>query len=116
MLDSDLCTRDSCLDCKKLFECDIFRARYERKKASIQESRYSQALAQAQQIETKDLTIQQLENLCVTIPERFVEKGKIKVQMLILALEEVYGFTISDVKAYKIRARLLAHHPDILDV
>jgi len=116
MLDSDKCVRISCLDCKQLLTCNLFRARYERKKALVQDSRYAQALAHAERIESKELTTKQIEELCLTIPEQFVVKGKIKVQKLILALEEVYGFAISDVKAYKLRARLLVHHPEILDV
>jgi len=115
MLDLDLCSRDSCLDCKKLFECNIFRARYERKKATIQESRYSQALAQAQKIETKELTLEQLEKLCVTIPELYVKNGKINVQLLRIALQDTYQLTIPHTKAYDLRARLLAHHSYILE-
>jgi hypothetical protein len=43
LFDRHLCNRETCLDCSKVEEeCQIFRARYERKKASIQDDRYAQ--------------------------------------------------------------------------
>ena len=116
MLDIDKCARDSCLDCPNILECNLFRARYERKKASIQEARYSQALAEAESTESKMLTIEQIEKLSLTLAELFIKKGRISVQSLRIALSDEYGIRLSNTRAYELRALLLKHHPEILDV
>lgn len=116
MLDIDRCDRLSCLDCLKLMECDIFRARYERKKAMVQDARYSQALAQAEKVEAKQLSMEQIEKLSLTIKETFIKKGKIDVQALRIALSDEYGVRLSNTRAYELRAMLLKHHPEILEV
>jgi len=115
MLDSDLCSRDSCLDCKKLFECNLFRARYERKKATIQEGRYSQALAQARKIEAKQLSMEEIETISVKVKDLFIEDGKINVQHLRIALSDEYGINLSHSKAYELKALLEKHHSEILE-
>lgn len=58
--DSHLCNLPSCLGCKELEECQIFRAQYERKKKSTQYDRYEQAREDARKKESKDLTEDQL--------------------------------------------------------
>jgi hypothetical protein len=55
MFDSELCNKDTCLGCGKLDKCTIFRAQYERQKASIQMERYEQGRDQAIQQESLDL-------------------------------------------------------------
>jgi len=67
ILDSDRCTIEreqrqdsSCLDCKHLDTCPTLRARYERKKASIQYQRYEQDMEQAKTKESKEFTYGQL--------------------------------------------------------
>lgn len=122
LFDHKLCDRDSCLDCPRLmqkasqdFVCNIFRARYERKKASIQDARYSQALAQAERIEAKQLSMTQIENLSLTIKEMFIKKGKLDVQAMRIALVDEYGVSLPNTRAYELRAMLLKHHPEILE-
>lgn len=59
MLDLDLCSRESCLDCKKLHRkeepCQIFRAIYERRKAEIQNRRDTKGAEEAEEQEKKTL-------------------------------------------------------------
>lgn len=120
LFDRDKCSRQSCLDCKKLMEknsevyaCNIFRAEYERKKASIQEVRYDQALDMAEKKETQQLTDQQIENLAFSILGKLLdENGKIDVQAMRIHLQDSYGIRLSNNKGYKIRRMLELHHPE----
>lgn len=123
LFDYDKCDRDSCLDCSKLmqkssdtFVCNIFRARYERKKNSIQTARYSQAKELSERVEAKQWSMEQIERLSLTLKEMFVKDGKINVQNLRMALSDGWGIRLSNVKAYELRAMLLKHHPEILDI
>lgn len=110
LFDSHLCQRASCLDCDKLtkkdsesYSCNIFRAQYERKKASIQETRYEQAKELAAKTETKELTIKQIENLAITLKERWLDEDRINVQRLRIALQDEYGVNLSNNRAYKLK-------------
>jgi len=121
LFDNDICDKDSCLDCELLnvqcdgdYVCQVFRARYERKKASVQEHRYEQARELSQKTEAKSLTIEQLENLCYSIKDTFIIDGKVNVNKLMMAMQEKYGIQLSNTKAYNIRAMLLEHHAEIL--
>jgi len=116
MLDRDVCNRDSCLDCKKLLTCNLFRAAYERKKSLTQESRYEEAKGLAEKTEAKSLSMKQIENLAVTIKNKFVIDGKIEVQRLCVALEDEYGISVSNNRAYKLKAMLEVHHPELIAV
>ena len=116
LFDSHLCDRDTCLGCPKLSTCNIFRARYERKKASIQESRYTQARELADKIETKQLTMKQIENLALTIKDKFITEGKIDVQRLRILLQDDFGVVLSNTRGYKLKAMLEVHHPQLLTV
>ncbi|MEM3549938.1 MAG: hypothetical protein QXV01_02475 [Candidatus Bathyarchaeia archaeon] len=110
LLDMHLCNRESCLDCSQLATCNIFRARYERKKASIQDTRYEQARDQAAQVETRKLTVSQLENLALSIKDKFIENGKLSVQKLRVAMMDTYGISLSNPKAYQLKASLEIHY------
>jgi hypothetical protein len=114
LLDMNLCAKDSCLGCPSLDTCNIFRARYERKKASIQDTRYEQAKEQAQQSETRHLTIKQLENLSLAVKDKFMERGKLNVQRLRIALSDEYGIHLSQSKSYELKESLEVHHKDKL--
>jgi len=114
LMDMNLCNRDSCLDCKQLLECNIFRARYERKKASVQDKRYEQAKAQAQHTESKKLTMKQLENLSLTVKSRFIQEDKLNVQRMRIALQDEYGIYLSQPKAYALKEALEVHHANAL--
>lgn len=114
LMDMDLCARDSCLDCDKLPSCNIFRARYERKKGSIQDARYEQAKESAQKTEAKHLTLTQLENLSLVLTPKFMERGRINVQRLRICLYDDYGISLSQSKAYELKESLEIHHKEQL--
>lgn len=114
MLDSDKCQRDSCLDCKNIDNCNLFRARYEKKKASIQESRYEQAKDMAERKETTELTMKQIENLAMALREKFIIEDKIDVQRLRVVLMDEYGLKIGNNKAYQLKAMIEVHHPNLI--
>lgn len=96
MFDWDQCKRDSCLDCPRLVpqdpkqQCALFRARYERKKATIQDMRYSDALDQAAKTESAQVTDEQAEKMLYEYRERFTdENGRIDARaMRLIALRE----------------------------
>lgn len=91
MFDSHLCKVSSCLDCKKLHEkdandvyvCRIFRARYERKKESIQYVRYVTAKEKAETREMRELSFGQVYDILkekvedLRGPDGMVSIGKI---------------------------------------
>jgi len=95
------CQRDSCLDCPKLtaknselFVCNELRAQYERKKDRIQTERYKVAQDKAETTETKQLTNRQIEKLAVAICTQFIEKGKVNVNKMCVALDDEYGIKL----------------------
>jgi hypothetical protein len=114
LLDSDLCSKDSCLGCGKLMNCNIFRAQYERKKASIQDDRYEQAKSEARKKESSHLTEPQIENLCMNVKDQWLQDGKINVNRLVIAMQDTYDITLSTTRAYRLKALIEAHHHDKL--
>jgi len=117
MFDWKLCPKDSCLDCKKLTHptnpCQIFRARYERKKASIQDQRYEQAMDQAEQRESSLLTDDQLEKLLRSHRARFTnEDGHIDVDLLRIVCQRILHVKIGHNKAYRVAKMLKFDYPN----
>lgn len=120
MLDLNLCDRDSCLDCEKLNDgCNIFRARYERKKAKIQDKRYEQAKELATTTATSELTDQQKENMLYSVREKFSEVAgeksqarKIDREIMRIVARDDFGIHIPRNKAVMIAKSLGYHHPN----
>lgn len=113
MLDQELCKRDTCLDCKDLMACQIFRARYEKKKANIQEDRYGQALDQAAQKESMLLTDEQLEKKVLPFADEYTDPdGKIDVDMLRIVSKRKVRIKIGHNKAYRIAKMLKYDYPN----
>jgi hypothetical protein len=107
MFDNELCSEDSCLGCKKLDDCKVFRAQYERKKRSIQFERYEQGREQAMQKESQDLTEKQIEDIMVPVlDDMLTERGKLDVSKMRLHLREMHGISITSWKAYNIKRNL----------
>ena len=108
LMDNDLCNRDSCLDCKKLDGCPIFRAQYERKKHDTQYQKYEQTKEDALLKESKELTLDQIIEKVYPLKEYYVDaEGKIDVKKLRLILREPpHKIFIGHNKAYDIKTLL----------
>jgi hypothetical protein len=116
--DSQLCNKNSCLGCKKMDSCQVFRAQYERKKRDTQFTRYEQAKDDALIKESKELTDKQLEAILIpSIDELISEKtGRISVHKLRLKLRKNKPpIRISTWKAYQIKGNLEALFPKKFD-
>ena len=113
MMEQHKCDKASCLGCSEMETCDCIRARYEAKKLSIQMPRYEQDLQTAQQIESRDYTLAQLEDLAYDQKLSIVkaETTKPDPDMIVLVLEDA-GVVVSRWKARQIVKRLLIHYPD----
>ena len=82
------------------------RVQYERKKASIQLSRYDEGLELATKLETKELT---LEGLCSAIKpyaETYTVNGKIDARILRYVYRSELGINIGYNKSYQIKTML----------
>lgn len=107
LFDNDQCNRDSCLGCKKLMTCNLFRARYERKKASIQDQRYEQAYDSASRQESKELTNNQIANMLYHLKDKFTnEDTQIDVGLMCIIAAEELGIKIGHSRSYTIRKLL----------
>jgi len=109
LFDNDLCARDSCLDCKKLMSCNLFRARYERKKATIQDSRYEQAYDSATKQESKELTNTQIANMLYHLRTKFTDEEEhrhIDVGLMVIVASQELGVKIGHSRSYTIRKLL----------
>ncbi len=114
--DSHLCSKDSCLGCKQLEECQVFRAQYERKKKATQIVRYEQAKDQAQAKESRDLTEQQIEQILMPGIEqlRNEKTGKLDVSKMRVFLRD-QGIIISTWKCYQVKGNIEASNPQMFD-
>lgn len=120
MLDWDLCDRDTCLDCDKLDpensedRCEIFRARYERKKALIQDTRYSQAAEMAEHAETKEMTNDQIAERLIDFKDLFTDQdGKIDCDLLRIVAKDKCQVVMGHTRGYTIVKLLKYKHPDV---
>jgi hypothetical protein len=111
LFDKHLCPLESCLGCDKLETCTIFRAQYERKKQSIQDSRYEHALEDASHRESQELSEQEIENLAYQHKDEILNpNGHIDPKKMRLILWEKHRLKIGHNKAYTIKAALEFHH------
>jgi len=111
IFNNDRCSRDSCLDCKKIISCPLFRAQYERKKASIQDQRYESAYETASRKETSQLTDTQIEKMLYGIKKKFTnEDGKIDATLLRIVAKEELGVVLGHNRAYRLKKSLEYHY------
>jgi len=111
--DSHLCSKDSCLGCKKIEGCQVFRAQYERKKRDTQMVRYEQAKDQAQQKESNELTDAQLETMVWNNIDKVLNaKGKLDVSKMRYFLRDEFKVHLSIWKGYNIKGLIEAAHPE----
>jgi hypothetical protein len=113
LFDNYLCNKESCLDCNKLQSCEIFRAQYERKKASIQEQRYEQAYDDATKQESKELTNRQLANMLYHLRDKYRDsEGHLDVGLMIVIASEEIGVNIGHTRSYTVAKLLKYLHPN----
>lgn len=122
MFDSDLCARDTCLDCARLAPkddaepCQIFRAQYERKKASVQDVRYESALDVATQKETALLTDDEIAKRIFKLHKKYTnDDGHIDVDLLRIVARRLLHLKIGHNKAYRIAKMLKFDHPETFE-
>jgi hypothetical protein len=121
MLDWDLCSRDSCLDCDKLNAedpaqvCQIFRARYERKKGAIQDSRYQQAAETAGTAESHELTNEQILERLLEFKDLLVnpETGRLDADMIRIVAKDKIGCVLGHSRAYTLVKLFKYKWPDV---
>jgi len=123
------CPRDSCLGCPRLWKknskgeyvCNIFRAQYERKKASIQEERYSEAAEFAAAMEKKAAVISDRDILKrirenskakEAILGHRMKSGRLDTDVFRIVLEEELGLKITDARARRIEKLWRYRYPE----
>jgi hypothetical protein len=109
--DRDECALETCLNCEKLNDperpCQIFRAQYERKKASVQLPRYEAAKETALKKETAEMTEEQMIKLIEPELEKLLNKrGRVDVNLLRQYLKKDHQMHISPYKAYNLKGIL----------
>ena len=113
MFDQEYCQRDSCLDCNELLECKLFRARYERRKASVQTKRYESAREKAQRKEASALTNDQIERILYPYREKFTkEDDRIDATLMRIVAREDFGIVMGNNRGYEIAKAMKYHHPE----
>ncbi|MFX0208184.1 MAG: hypothetical protein ACFFDT_19525 [Candidatus Hodarchaeota archaeon] len=103
ILDFEDCEIDSCLDCDNLPNCDLLRAKYERKKAAIQLARYKQDEERAKQKETREFTEDQLLDMIKPYESEYLEGDVVNQRMLRVLFKEKLGIRVSNNKAYMLK-------------
>ncbi len=124
LFDNNLCDVDSCLECRKLDpkdkekRCMIFRARYERKKASTQEERYKVALEDAEKKEYSKLSLDEIEAKAVYHFDKYYDKDKdkIDVDLLAIILKREEKIHIGHNKLYRLKRQIEYDHPNLFQI
>ncbi len=123
MFDYNLCKRDSCLDCKKLDptdkqkRCMIFRARYERRKATTQDERYAEALDEAEEKEASKMSLDEIEAKVLDYFDIYynVDKNDIDVDLLAMAVKRKLGVRLGHNKTYRLKKQIMFDHPKMFE-
>ena len=113
LFNKDFCDKPSCLGCKQLETCNVFRAQYERRKVQIQDERYEQARDLAKELETRRLTLEQIK-LSLTVRDKWLTEKGVDVQRLRATLMDEYGLRIGNNKGYQLTVMVEMHHPELL--
>lgn len=113
MMDYNLCNKNSCLGCKDIDSCNVFRAQYERKKASIQEQRYELARDRQEISDSKELTFSMIEVEALQLRTLYTDESKcIDLNKLMIALMDK-GIKVGRNKAYRLKTSLEMHYPEL---
>ena len=81
----------------------------------VQDQRYEDARNLAEVSETKRLTMDQIEELSLSLKDKWLIDNRIDVQRLRIILKDKYGIKIGNNKGYELKAALELHHPELLD-
>ena len=100
-----------------LFGCQLLRAQYERKKASIQIGRYDEGLELAKRLESKEVTIEQQVEMAHALGDKLTRtrNGNLDIELLRYRFEEVYAMKISVRRANSIRKRHDLKYPQEIE-
>jgi len=114
MIDSDKCPKDTCLGCRTLETCPLMRAQYERKKASIQESRYIQSIDEQIRIESRSMTIDEIKDSAMTLIDKFYnpDKNEIDTELMRIVLDKEADIRIGRNRGYALKKLIEYHHPE----
>ncbi len=104
--DKSKVNKSSCLDCKLKESCDLLRAKYERKKMTIQLSRYEQDEEQAKTRESKELTLEQLVTQIEPYKDIYMTDGKVDARKLRYAFHQKLGIKIGHNKSYEVKTMI----------
>ena len=124
LFDYNLCSKDSCLDCRKLnptektkTPCPLFRARYERKKISTQEERYKVSLEEAEKMEISTESLDQIQVKALLYFDKFYDKDKdrIDVDLLGIILKREEKTLVGHNKLYRLAKQIRYDHPELFN-
>jgi hypothetical protein len=123
LFDSNLCSIDSCLTCRKLNprkkdnRCWIFRARYERKKIHTLEERYEDGILDAEKEKSRKLTLEEIEGKAMLYFDKFydADKRKIDVETMAIILRRKEKIPIGNTRLYRLRKAIMLDYPDYFD-
>jgi len=116
LMDNDKCNRDTCLDCKKIDDCMLLRARYEKKKQSIKMDRYQDDLEAATTRESERMTLEQLAEVVMPFFKDYTIDMKINVTKMKILLRERKGIRIGKNKSYDLRTLLEMKYPELFTI
>jgi len=120
LLNGNECPKGTCLGCKSLGDCPILRAQYERKKASIQETRYAQAIEEEVMRESRSMTIDELKEEAVLYIGEFLKTKKnadgneyatIDAELMRIVLRAQCGIVIGKNKAQHLKKLIAYEYP-----
>lgn len=124
LFDNNLCSKPSCLVCKKLNpddkekRCPIFRARYERKKILTQEDRYKLALEDSERQEHSNLSLDEIQAKAIDYFDKFYnpDKNIIDIDMLEIVLRRELKMYVGQNKRYRLAKQIKYDHPDLFEI
>jgi len=124
MADWALCDRDSCVGCRRLWKtddegryvCGLFRAEYERKKQTVQDTRYIEAGEEVKRTRQRALADMQVEKMILQIKNRVLthrtQKGFVDYMATTVELEKEYGITLPPTRVERVLKRLRTKYPE----
>lgn len=114
LFDRDICDLESCLECRKMELCEVFRAQYERKKLDHQEDRDEQSMEEALAHEAREITDEQIVKILYeNIDEIKNEKDKVDTNLIRIVCKQKAKIPVGRNKALYLRTLLFYVHPEL---